>query len=311
MLQLSGLSCLSCRLAVYAFTIKVRREVMGKFSEQMKMDMELKGLGSRTQENYLTKVRNFVGYFGRSPDLLGETEIREYLHHLIKDKKACHSTINQAYSALKFFYQTTLRREWDVVRIPRIKGKKKLPVVFSRQEVGGLLAAVSNLKHRAILTTIYSGGLRVSEVAHLKATDIDSHRMMIRVDQAKGNKDRYTLLAKRALRTLRAYWKIYRPSGWLFPGDRPGQPISVRTIQKVFQNAIEKAGIQKPASVHTLRHSFATHLAEAGVALPSIQELLGHTSLRTTSVYLHVAKKDLARIVNPLDLLEGIEGPTS
>lgn len=284
---------------------------MGKFSEQMKMDMELKGYGSSTQEIYLTRVRGFVGYFGRSPDLLGETEIREYLHHLIKERELSQSTINQSYSALKFFYQTTLQREWDVVRIPRIKGERKLPVVFSRQEVGGLLAAVSNLKHRAILTTTYSGGLRVSEAAHLKVSDIDSHRMMIRVDQAKGNKDRYTLLARTALFTLREYWKVYRPSGWLFPGVLPDQPISVRAIQKVFENAVEKAGIQKPASVHTLRHSFATHLAEAGVALPCIQELLGHTSIRTTSIYLHVTKKDLARIVNPLDLLEDTEGPTS
>ena len=284
---------------------------MGKFREQMKMDMELKGFGSSTQEIYLTKVRHFVGYFGRSPDLLGEAEIREYLHHLITEKELAKSTINQAYSALKFFYQTTLQREWDDVRIPRIKKEKKLPVVFSRQEVGDVLAAVSNLKHRAILTTIYSGGLRVSEATHLKVTDIDSHRMMIRVDQGKGNKDRYTLLARTALLTLREYWKVYRPVGWLFPGILPGQPISVRGVQTVFYNAVEKAGIQKPASVHTLRHSFATHLAEAGVSLPCIQELLGHTSIKTASVYLHVTKMDLARIVNPLDLLENTEGPIS
>ena len=284
---------------------------MGKFSEQMKMDLELKGYGSSTQRIYLTKVRDFVGYFGRSPDLLGEDEIRKYLHHLITEKGLAKSTINQAYSALKFFYQTTLQREWDTVRIPRIKKEKKLPVVFSRQEVGDVLAAVSNLKHRAILTTIYSGGLRVSEATHLKVTDIDSQRMMIRVDQAKGNKDRYTLLAKMALLTLREYWMMYRPAGWLFPGILPGQPISVRSVQKVFYNAIEKAGIQKPASVHTLRHSFATHLAEAGVSLPCIQELLGHTSIKTTSIYLHVTKMDLARIVNPLDLLEDTERPTS
>lgn len=284
---------------------------MGKFSEQMKMDLGLKGYGSSTKKECLAKVRGFVGYFGRSPDLLGETEIREYLHHLITERELSQSTINRAYSALKFFYQTTLQREWDAVRIPRIKKEKKLPMVFSQQEVGEVLAVVSNLKHRAILTTIYSGGLRVSEAAHLKLTDIDSHRMMIRVDQAKGNKDRYTLLARRTLFTLREYWKVYRPAGWLFPGILPGHPISVRSIQKVFCSAVEKAGIQKPASVHTLRHSFATHLAEAGVSLPCIQELLGHTSIKTTSVYLHVTKMDLARVVNPLDLLEGTERPIS
>ena len=284
---------------------------MGKFSEQMTMDMELKGFASKTQEAYLAGVRGFVRYFGQSPDLLGEMDIRKYLHHLIKERNLSQSTINQSYSAVKFFYQTTLQREWNALRIPRIKGKKKLPVVFSLQEVGELLAVVSNLKHRAILTTIYSGGLRVSEAAHLKVTDIDSHRMMIRVDQAKGNKDRYTLLARRALFALRKYWEVYRPVNWLFPGNLPDRPVSDRSIQKVLYNAVEKARIQKPASVHTLRHSFATHLAEAGVSLRCIQELLGHTSIRTTSVYLHVAKMDLARIVNPLDLLEDTERPTS
>jgi len=158
---------------------------------------------------------------------------------------------------------------------------------------------------------MYSGGLRVSEAIYLKVSEIDSHRMLIRVNQGKGKKDRYTLLANRALVTLREYCRIYRVVDWLFAGSRPDQPLSTRTVQKVFHNAVEKAGIQKPAKPHMLRHSFATHLSEAGVALSCIQELLGHTSLRTTSIYLHVTRKDLVHIVSPLDLLEDLEAPTS
>lgn len=284
---------------------------MGKLREQMKMDMELKGLADKTQKVYLARMRDFVQHFGRSPDLLGEQEIREYLHHLIRDTEFSQSTINQAYSALKFFYQTTLQRVWDISRIPRVKVKQTLPVVFSQQEIKVLLGVVSNLKHLALLMTIYSGGLRVSEAVHLKVFDIDSDRMMIRVDQGKGKKDRYTLLAKKALVVLREYWQVYRAEDWLFPGQIPGQPLSTRSIQKVFNRSVERAGIRKPSRLHTLRHSFATHLAEAGVALPYIQQLLGHTSLKTTSIYLHVTRKDLARIVSPLDLIEDLEVPTS
>lgn len=284
---------------------------MGELRDQMLRDMELKGYSPETITCYLRSVRSFSLHFGASPDALGEQEIREYLHHLVKDAQLSQSTVNQAYSALKFFYQTTLGRVWDTFRIPRVKVKQTLPVVFSQQEIRALLGVVSNLKHRALLMTIYCGGLRVSEATHLKVSDIDSDRMMIRVDQGKGKKDRYTLLAKKALVVLREYWQVCRSEDWLFPGVIPGQPLSTRSIQKVFQRSVKKAGIRKPSRPHTLRHSFATHLAEAGVALSHIQQLLGHTSLKTTSIYLHVTRKDLARIVSPLDLIEDLEAPTS
>lgn len=282
---------------------------MGRLYEQMKMDLELKNYSPRTRSCYLGSMKSFVLYFGRWPDTMGEDEIRQYLHYLMKDKKASQSAINQTYSALKFFYQTTLQREWNALKIPRIKTSKKLPVVLSKQEVWSIFSATANLKYRALLMTIYSGGLRISEAAHLKVSDIDSKRMMIRIRQGKGMKDRYTLLGRRSLDILRLYWRAYRPGDWLFPGRSSQTPISVTSIQKMFRKALEKAGIKKEATVHTLRHSFATHLLEAGNDLYHIQRLLGHTTAKTTSVYLHVTRKDLARIVSPIDLLEQPQKP--
>ncbi len=230
---------------------------MGRLHDQMKMDLELKNYSLKARSCYLACVKRFAVHFHRSPDELGGHEIRKYLHYLIKDKKASQSAINQAYSALKFFYQTTLGRDWDGLKIPRVKMRKKLPVVLSTEEVQALFSVIRNLKHRAILVTLYSAGLRVSAAVHLKVSDIDSQRMMIRVEQGKGDKDRYTLLAKRALDILRDYWREYHPQDWLFPGNPSTEPLSSRTVQKVFEKALHEAGIKKKATVHTLRHSFA------------------------------------------------------
>jgi integrase/recombinase XerD len=283
---------------------------MGKLQEQMKMDMELKNLSLRTIETYLSCAKSFVAHYKRSPELMGHNEIRDYLYHLLKDKKASQAAVNQTYSALKFLYQTTLRREWDTFKIPRCKMRKRLPVVLSKAEVESVFSVTRNLKHRSILMTIYSGGLRLGEATHLKVSDIDSKRMVIRVQQAKGNKDRYTLLGKRTLQILRIYWKLYHPVEWMFPSRRLDQPISHSSVQRTFKEALHKSGIKKDASVHTLRHSFATHLLEAGTNLYHIQRLLGHTTPITTSIYLHVTRKDLTRITSPIDLLENPEKPT-
>jgi len=279
---------------------------MGKLHDQMKVDLELKNLSPRTRSCYLTWMKSFALHFHRSPEEMGEEEIRKYLHYLIQEKKASQSGVSQAYSALKFFYETTLKRDWNGYRIPRAKKEKKLPVVLSSQEVQAILSATGNLKHRAVLMTIYSAGLRLSEVVHLKVSDLDSQRMTIRVEQGKGRKDRYTLLARRTLDILRDYWQEYRPSGWLFPGEAVTEPLSVSSVQKVFEKALLRARIKKPVSVHTLRHSFATHLLEAGTDLFHIQRLLGHTSLNTTAVYLHLSRKELGGLVSPVDLLEGM-----
>ena len=277
---------------------------MGKLHDQMKMDLELKNYSVRTKACYLTWMRRFVLHFRRCPEELGDMEIRQYLHHLIREKKASQSGISQAYSALKFFYETTLKRDWNGFRIPRVQMGKRLPVVLSSQEVQAIFCATRNLKHRALLMTIYSAGLRLSEVVHLKVLDIDSQRMTIRVRQGKGQKDRYTLLAQRTLEVLREYWKQYRPQSWLFPGKPANEALSVSAVQRVFEKAVLQAGIKKAASVHTLRHSFATHLLEAGTDLYHIQRLLGHTSPKTTAIYFHLSRKNLGGVTSPLDLME-------
>ena len=278
---------------------------MGRLHDQMKRDLELKNYSPKTRSCYLASVRSFALHFHRSPDELGDSEIREYLHYLLTDREVSQSAMSQAYSGLKFFYETTLKRDWDGFRIPRVKMRKKLPVVLSQQEVQALFSAVRNLKHRAVLMTIYSAGLRLNEAIHLKVSDIDSQRMMIRVEQGKGDKDRYTLLARRTLDILRDYWRVYRSRDWLFSGHSSDSPLSSRSVQKVFDKALHQAGIKKPATVHTLRHSFATHLLEAGTDLYHIQHLLGHKSPQTTTIYLHLSRRDLVKVISPIDLLEG------
>jgi len=211
---------------------------------------------------------------------------------------------------LKFFYETTLKRDWEGFRIPKGKMGRRLPIVLSQQEVEALFGAIKNLKHRAILMTIYSAGLRISEALHLRLSDIDSQRMTIRIEHGKGNKDRYTLLGKRNLDILREYWKKYRPRDWLFCNPSRKKPLSTNAVRRVFYKALRKAGIKKHAIVHTLRHSFATHLLEAGTDLYHIQHLLGHTNPKTTAVYLHLSRKELTKVTSPLDLLENSEKPT-
>ena len=274
---------------------------MGKLREQMKGDLELRGLSVETQKIYLYHVTNFSRYFSRSPYHLGKREVRRYLLYLLREKNVSSSTVNLCYSALKFLYVRTLRREGVMAKIPRLRSTKKLPVVLERQEVESLFSVTENLKHRAILMLIYSSGLRLREASHLKVSDIDSKRMALRIKQGKGRKDRYTLLSSAALEVLREYWSQYRPPEWLFPGRPAEKPLSGRSIQRVFKKARTLAGIRKPATVHTLRHSFATHLLEQGTDLHRIQLLLGHRSLKTTAIYLHVSRKELVRIVSPLD----------
>ena len=282
---------------------------MGRLYDRMKMDMELKNLSPRTIKMYLCWMKQYTIHYGKSPDQLGDEEIRGYLYYLLKDKKASQSSMNQAYSALKFFYETTLQRQWNGSKIPRSKVPKKLPVVLSQNEVLRIFSATKNLKHRAALMVIYSGGLRVGEAVRLKLSDIDRERMSIRVRQGKGAKDRYTILGERALEVLREYWHAYHPQDWLFPGEKAGNYLSVSSIQCAFRGCLSRACISKKASVHTLRHSFATHLLEHGIDLYFIQRFLGHTSSKTTSVYIHVARKNIANLKSPIDFLDDYEKP--
>lgn len=272
---------------------------------KMKMDMELRGYSPITVKYYLDHVERRTSHFSKSPELLSVDEIREYLHYCIMERHLSEGTVNTIYSAIKFFFEKTLERDWKVEKISRIKEGRKLPSVLSQSEVKAVLDATENLKHKALLMTIYASGLRVSEAANLRVTDIDSKNMQIFIDQGKGKKDRYSLLSKTNLEVLRTYWKRYQPKTYLFPGKTAGSSISVRTIQKVFEAAKEKVGIKKKVSVHTLRHSFATHLLEAGTDICYIQKLLGHTDINTTTIYLHLRRMDLLNIKSPMDMLAG------
>ena len=274
---------------------------MSKLKEQMKADLQLKGFKPNTQRTYLREVSNFARYFDKSPEELGKEEVKEYLLHLMNDKKLSQGTFKSYVSGIKFLYNTTLNRQEVVEDIKYPKAKIKLPVVLDLSEIEALFSATDNIKHKAILMIIYSSGLRISEASRLKITDIDSKRMMVRVEQGKGGKDRYTILAKTTLDHLREYWRQYHPKEWLFEGQKDNAHITTSTIYQIFCSAKERAGITKPASVHTLRHAFATHLIEAGTSLHHVQLLLGHRSPTTTTVYLHVSRLNLAQVVSPLD----------
>jgi site-specific recombinase XerD len=274
---------------------------MGKLRDQMLVDLQLRGATPRTQKTYLREVSNFAKYFNRSPKELGRGELKEYMLYLMKERHLSDGTFRFYVAALKFLYRTTLKREWVVEKIKCPKRKRKLPVVLDISEVESLFSVTTNLKHKAILMITYSSGLRVSETARLKMTDIDSKRMMVRVRQGKGGNDRYSILSQTALEHLRQYWRKYRPTEWLFEGAKKDDHISTHSIQLMFYAARKRAGITKPASVHTLRHSFATHLIEAGTSLHHVQLLLGHRSPTTTTVYLHVSRLNLAQVISPLD----------
>jgi len=274
---------------------------MGKLRDQMLADLQLRGATTRTQKTYLREVSNFAKYFNRSPEELGEDELKEYMLYLMKERHLSDGTYRFYVAALKFLYRTTLKREWTVEKIKCPKRRRKLPIVLDLSEVESLFSVTKNLKHKAMLMITYSSGLRVSETARLKMTDIDSKRMTVRIRQGKGGNDRYSILSQTALEQLREYWKKYRPTEWLFDGQKKDDHITAQTIQTIFYAAKKRARITKPVSVHTLRHSFATHLIEAGTSLHHVQLLLGHRSPTTTTVYLHVSRLNLAQVTSPLD----------
>jgi len=275
---------------------------MTPLRERMIRELELQRKSPLTVDAYVKAVAQLAQHYGRSPDAISVEEVRSFLHYLISEKKVAFSTCNQKLSAIQFFYRHVLRQEDFSLRVPSKRGGR-LPEPFSRGEIAKILDATRNLKHRALLMTAYGGGLRVSELVRLQLGDIHSERMLIRVNQGKGRKDRYTLLSQRLLQELRAYWRAYRPQPWLFPGRDPGRPLPANTAKKIFTAAKQRAGIQHSHGIHSLRHSFATHLMEAGVALPVIQRLMGHGSLSTTAKYLHVTSQHLAGVRSPLDLL--------
>jgi integrase/recombinase XerD len=269
---------------------------------KMIRELELYRKSPHTVEAYVTAVAQLGQYFGRSPDQLAVEEVRDFLHYLITERRVAFSTCNQKVAGIRFFYRFVLGRQDFSLRVP-MKRSGTLPEPLSRGEVARLFEGARTFKDRVLLMTAYGGGLRVSELVCLLPADIHSERMLIRVDQGKGRKDRYTLLSPRLLEELRTYWRQYRPERWLFEGGQRGRHLVADSARSAFDRAKARAGIQHGHGIHCLRHSFATHLMEAGVPLPVIQRLMGHTSLSTTAKYLHVTSQHLESIRSPLDLL--------
>jgi len=269
-------------------------------------DLRLRNYSTSTIKSYVYHVTKFANHFGKSPDRLGPEEIREYQIHLTDDKKVSWSLFNQASCALRFFYTVTLKADIELKTVPYAKNRRRLPVVLNRGELARLFEAASNIKKRTIMKTMYAAGLRVGEAVSLELRDIDSGRMRIHVRHGKGDKDRYTILTPSLLETLRVYWRAYHPTKALFPARSVNHPICRGSVQHAVRDARKVAGLAKPVTCHTLRHTFATHLLEAGTDLHTIRKLLGHRSLDTTSLYLHVATNAPQVTTDAADLLSKV-----
>jgi len=266
-------------------------------------DMQLRNLAPATQRQYIHYVAGFASYYGTSPEKLDLEAIRQYELYLLHERKLSPESIGTFVSAVKFLYLVTLEMPWGDEQFPRVRRPHKLPVVLSPDEVRQFFEHVPSLKHRAALMTCYGAGLRISEAVALKISDIDSKRMLIRVEQGKGAKDRYVMLSPRLLALLRTWCRAGRPRHWLFPSWRPSKHLSAGTLQQVCREASRSLGFSKRITAHTLRHSFATHLLEAGAELRVIQVLLGHTRIDTTARYTSVSPQVVATTLSPLDRL--------
>jgi integrase/recombinase XerD len=277
---------------------------MTSLRQRLTEDMQVRNLALNTQMSYVQQVSLFARHFNKSPEQLGPDDIRAYQVYLTNEKKLAPGSVLIAVAALRFLYKVSLKRDWqfeDVIPAPR--KPQRLPVVLSPDEVLQFLGCIDSMKHRAILTTCYAAGLRISEVVSLKTEDIDSQRMVIRVDQGKGQKDRYVMLSPTLLEILRTWWRVNKPRHWLFPGDIPGRHISKDAVELACQKARRLCGIRKPITPHLLRHGFAVHLLESGTDVRTIQLLLGHRSLATTARYLRIATSKVCSTSSPLDLL--------
>jgi integrase/recombinase XerD len=277
----------------------------------MTQDMQLRNFAPGSVEVYVNCVARFASHFARSPESLGPEHVRAFLLHLIEQRHVSWSYYNLHLQALRFLYNVTLGRPAALEHVVCPRTPKRLPVVLSPDELTRFFAAVGSLKHRASLMTAYAAGLRVAEVATLRVADIDSRRMVLRVHQGKGRKDRYVMLSPVLLEVLRAYWKAARPRTWLFPNPAGDGPLTPAAVMKACRRARRASGLEKNVTVHTLRHSFATHLLEAGTDLRTIQVLLGHDSPRTTAVYTHVSPAAVRATVSPLDRLDLASGTGS
>lgn len=270
--------------------------------KKLMFEMEYRNFSTSTISTYCDCMMVLEAKINKPLHTITTEELKSFLHFLLIEKKSSVSYINQNISAFKIFTQDVLKQPWDGIKIKRPRREKKLPTVLSVNEVENLLSSTRNLKHRAMLMLMYSAGLRKSELLQMKPKAIDSERMVVNITQGKGRKDRLSILSPKTLEILRLYYQVERPKIYLFePNGNPGMCISDRTLDHIVKKNAQKAGIKKDISSHTLRHSFATHLLEAGVNLRLIQEFLGHTSLKTTSIYLHLTNVNPKNIVSPLE----------
>ena len=281
---------------------------MTPLRQRMIEDMRLRNLSPHTIDAYILAVRQFAQHFKRSPELASGEEVRAYLLHLVQEKHASYSRYNLARCALQFLYRVTLGREERFARLPCARDRRRLPTVLSTDELRRLFAVVGHHpRHKALLMTLYGAGLRISEALHLQPADIDGRRMLIHVRGGKGNKDRMIKLSTQLLAALREAWRsrpARDPGIWIFPQvGRPDRAMESSTALRIVRRAARRAGMVKRVTPHTLRHSYATHLLDAGVDLRTIQLLLGHTNLKTTSLYMHVSQARLRAAASPLDLL--------
>jgi site-specific recombinase XerD len=281
---------------------------MGELRDRMVRDMEVRRFSGRTVEAYVAGVKGLAKYYRRSPDHLSDEEVHGYLLYVREPRGLSASTCNQIRAALRFFYQITLRRPQVALTVPPMRREQKLPEILSREEVARILAATRSLRERVLLMTAYGGGLRVSEVVALRPEDLDVARGLIRVEQGKGRKDRYPVLATQLVRELGRYYTVDgRPEHWVFPTrHQPRRHLDVRSAQKLYTAAKSRAGVAKVGGIHALRHAFATHSLEAGLDLPTLGRMLGHTSVTTTMRYLHTTGPRVAAQVSPLDQLPGV-----
>ena len=283
-------------------------QASSELRQRMTEDMRMRKFSPKTQSSYILAVRRFAGYLGRSPDTASVEDLRNYQLHLV-DNGISPVSLNATITGLKFFCEVTLGREDLMAKMQPVRVPRTLPVVLSREEVARLIAAARSLKHQTALSVAYGTGLRASEVAALKVGDVDSQRMILRVEQGKGSKDRYAMLSPVLLERLRSWWRVARAQGkmldggWLFPGMNPIDPLSTRQLNRAIHAAALAAKIDKRISMHTLRHSFATHLLEQKVDIRVIQVLLGHKKLETTALYTQVATEILREVISPLETL--------
>jgi site-specific recombinase XerD len=269
--------------------------------QKLVMDMEVRGRSPMTIHDYATKVRLYQDHYDKPASELGEEDIINYLHYLATEKKITPQAVNTYNSALRFLYGVTLDTALNYKKLPRMKHKRSLPQIYTKEEVCQIIDSAETLIHKAMLMLAYGSGLRLSEIVNLKITDIESKQMRIFIRSGKGDRDRYAMLPEVTLATLREYWKAYRPTNWLFEAPKVGGRYHVRTLQDAFKSALRKSGIKKPGTIHTLRHCFATHLYEDGHNLLALKKLLGHVRIDTTAWYTQLAYSDILSLKSPID----------